>query len=109
MRPDLRKYLAVYALYVAALHTFDGPWKNWRRGRWVDEWTLTHVFWGAVAQRMGLSEGEAVVLGGLNEVFEAWLRRNRPDVLWGTPEPWRNVLLDIGTTWLGWKLARRAT
>lgn len=104
---NVKGFLGIYALYVLGLHVIPGPWKNWKRGRWVDKWTLTHILWGAVAQRYGVGQGEIVALAAANEAFEAWLRRNRPDVLWGTPEPWKNVAIDVGTTWAGWKLGAK--
>ncbi len=45
---NIKGFLGIYALYVAGLHLIPGPWKNWKRGRWVDKWTLTHILWGAV-------------------------------------------------------------
>ena len=105
MTPTLR-YLGLYALYVAGIHVIPGPWLRWSRGRLLDNWTWTHVAWGYVAQRMGVSRGTTVALAATNEAFEAWLRANRPDLLWGTPETPRNVVLDVATTWAGWELGR---
>lgn len=98
------KFLALYSGYVAALHTFDGPWREWKRdGDTVDNWTWTHVAWGMIARRMGLGRGEFMVLGALNEVVELGVRTWRPDLLWGTPESTANVVVDLASNLVGWE------
>lgn len=108
MQPPLNwRFVGLYAAYVASLHAFDGPWKRWPKGRAVDPWTLTHVAWGAVAHRMGLSRSQIMVLGIVNEIGEALVRRHRPDLLWGTPEGPYNTLVDLAANVVGYELARR--
>lgn len=108
MSPTAR-YVALYVLYVAALHAFDGPWRDWKRGRRgaIDKWTLTHLAWGALAARMGVPEDVFMALGAANELGEYAVRRARPDLLWGSPESGPNVLTDVAANWIGYKLGRR--
>ena len=73
----------------------------------VDSWTWTHVAFGALAHRMGLSLGEITALGAANEVGEAWIRSNRPDWLWGEPERLGNIAADTVANPVGWLLADR--
>lgn len=102
MERKLVPFLLAYGGYVLTLHLVVGPWRSWSRGEALDNWTLTHVAWGAIAKRMGLSARELLVLSLLNEGVEWWLRRNRPDLLWGEPETLLNVALDLGATGVGW-------
>lgn len=100
-------YIGLYAAYVAFLHAVPGPWRQWKKKpAALDTWTLTHLAWGALAQRMGLSVKEVMALGTVNEAIEAYIRLYRPDLLWGTPETARNVLLDLAATYAGWGAAR---
>jgi len=108
-RSVLFKYVALYGAYVVALHVVPGPWKNWKKGREgkaLDPWTLQHVLWGALGQRMGLTATEVLYLGTVNEIAEAGIRTLRPDLLWGTPESPSNVLADLVATWAGWGLGK---
>ncbi len=102
------RFLLAFGVYVAALHTVDGPWREWKRGREglaLDPWTLTHVGWGAAARAAGISAGEWFLLGLANEAVELVARKRRPDLLWGEPESPANVGLDLVTNALGWELA----
>ncbi len=104
------RYVALYGAYVAALHALDGPWRRWKfgwEGRAVDPWTLQHLLWGAIAQRVGVGPGQLALLGLANEAVEAGVRHYRPDLLWGTPETPLNVAADLVANQAGWELARR--
>ena len=99
----IARYLAAYAIYVAALHLIPGPWQREReRGGTLDLWTLTHVAWGAIGRRMGLDLGTVTGLAVLNELGELAIRRLRPDLVWGFDEPPANRLLDVAATAAGW-------
>lgn len=98
------RYIAAYAGFVAAMHVVDGPWQRWTKGKTVDMWTLTHVAWGAVARRMRVPFGTFMLLAATNEVVEWWVRENRPDMLWGTPESRANVAMDLVTNAAGYLL-----
>ena len=100
------RYIAMYGAYVAFLHAVPGPWRKWSKGQVVDWWTVMHVAWGALAERTGLSIQQLMVLTTANEIGEAGIRKYRPDLLWGTPEPWPNVAMDLVFTAMGHKLAR---
>ncbi len=105
------KFLGAYGLYVAGLHLIDGPWREWKQGRsgsTVDPWTATHVAWGVVAQRMGISREQFVALGALNELVEFGVRTYRPDMLWGSPESGANVVVDMVANLAGWELGKRS-
>ena len=102
------KFIGLYAAWVVGLHLVDGPWRHWkqgREGRPVDPWTLTHLAWGAIGQRMGVSRNQLVALGTVNEFVELGVRTFRPDLLWGTPESPANVIVDVAANWTGWELA----
>lgn len=91
-------FSAAYAAYVWLLHNVDGPWRRWKKGDAIDMWTFTHVLWGVIGKRWGLTANEMVVLSVLNEAGEAWVRANRPDLLFGSPESNANVIVDVGVT-----------
>lgn len=98
MRPELLKFVAAYGAYVVFLHAVPGPWQRWPKGENVDNWTWTHVLWGAIAKRMGVTAGELAVLVAANEGIEAVARAKRPDLLFGSPEGPGNVWVDVGAT-----------
>lgn len=105
--PNLLKYSALYLGYVAFLHTVDGPWRHWKDGREgavFDPWTLQHVLWGVLGQRMGLGPAQILTLSTLNEAAEYYVRTCCPDLLWGTPETPHNVAMDVIANMIGWKL-----
>lgn len=107
MNRNTLAYCALYAVYVAALHAIDGPWRRWkeeRPGKAVDGWTATHIVWGMIGRRMGVSEHDVLILSTLNEAVEAGVRTFRPDLLWGSPESAANVLTDMVATYAGYKL-----
>lgn len=54
---------------------------------------------------MGLHPTKILILSSINELVEAQVRKQRPDLLWGTPESPNNVFMDIVATLAGWKLA----
>ena len=100
-------FIASYATYVALIHAVPGPWRAWKKApKSLDTWTLTHLFWGALAQRMGLTIHDVMALGTVNEAIEAYVRLYRPDLIWGSPETARNVMLDLAATGGGWYVAR---
>lgn len=105
----LSRFLLAYGAYVAAVNLVDGPWKQWEKGQWVDAWTLTHVAWGVIAERMGLSLEQITALAVLNEVGEAVIRRNRSDLAFGSPESPANIAVDVGTTVGAWAASRELT
>ena len=99
------KFSALFLAYVTVLHTIDGPWRSWtqkRPGAAIDAWSLTHVAWGAIANRMDISFSDWMAMGALNEAVEAWIRQNRPDLLWGDPETGLNVAADLVANAAGW-------
>lgn len=101
--------MAWYAAYVAALHVVPGPWRQWKRdhaGSAIDPWTWTHLVWGLIAERMGISRRDFSIMGVTNEVVELGVRKARPDLLWGSPETAGNVIVDLAANALGWELGR---
>lgn len=103
-------FALLYGAYVVTLHAVDGPWRQWkvgREGRAIDPWTGQHVMWGAIAQRMGVSQGALFALGVVNEGIELATRTYRPDLLWGTPESPANVAVDLGSAAAGWWMASK--
>jgi hypothetical protein len=102
---NMGRFLAVYAAWVVLVNTTPGPWRGWSRGAQIDTWTGTHVAFGALAQRMGLSLAQITALGVANEVGEAWIRAHRPDLLWAAPESRQNIAVDIAANAAGWLLA----
>lgn len=98
MSPNLLKFIAWYGAYFGFLHVVPGPWQNWPKGESVDNWTYTHVLWGAIAKRMGVTAGELATLTLVNEGIEAVLRKKAPKLLFGTPEDPDNVWVDFGVT-----------
>ncbi len=105
-------YVLLYGAYVAALHLIPGPWHAWKRGyelRAVDPWTGQHLLWGAIAQRMGVSAGQLMVLGVLNEAAELLIRRYRPQWLWGQPDVPLNLAADLAANLVGWQGAQWLT
>ena len=89
-RPPINwRLVAAYSAYVVGLHVVDGPWRSWKKGRAgkaVDPWTLQHVLWGVIAERMRVGREQILLLSAVNEVVELGVRTFRPDMLWGTPE-----------------------
>jgi len=108
-RPAVRRYLVAYALTVGGMHAIDGPWKRWTKGGAVDMWTLTHVLWSVIGQRMGLTLQEVMTLATANEALEWGVRSTRPDMLWGTPESITNAMMDLTANWAGYRLAEVAS
>lgn len=98
---------ALYAGYVALLHIIPGPWRHWSRGKIFDEWMLTHLAGGVVAQYLGVSYKDYLILSVGNEAVEAGIRKYRPDLLWGEPESFGNVIGDLATGFLGYEATRR--
>jgi hypothetical protein len=98
VRPELLKFVARYGAYVAFLHMVRGPWQQWPKGESFDKWTWTHVVWGVIAKRMGVTAAELAVLSVANEGAEALVRANRPDLLFGSPEGPTNMLADVAVT-----------
>jgi len=103
---ELLQYGALFAAYVAALHTVDGPWERWSKGEVIDNWWLTHIAWGYLGARMNQSLGQQMALTAANEAAEAWARRYRPDWTWGTHESPANVTMDFVANALGWYIGR---
>lgn len=101
---SLPRFLTAYGAYVAALHTVPGPWQHWKRGQYVDAWTLTHVAWSMIGRRMGVPLPTMMALSVANEVGEAWIRRNRPQWLWAEPESPTNIVTDIVANYVGYHL-----
>lgn len=91
-------YSAAYMIYVTLLHQMEGPWKSWDKGDVIDAWTITHIVWGALGKKWGLSPSEMTVLAALNEVGEALVRKYRKDLLFGSPETVANIVTDIVVT-----------
>lgn len=100
----MSRFITAYVAYVAAMNLLPGPWRDWPKGRYVDPWTVTHIAWGMVAKRMGIDLSTLIGLTVLNELGEAWLRANRPDLVWGSPETSENVIVDVAATVAGWKV-----
>lgn len=100
----LTKFLTAYAAYVVTLHTVPGPWQQWKRGKFVDMWTLTHIAWSMVGKRMGVPLPTMMALSVANEIGEAWIRRNRKEWLWAEPESITNIATDIAANYVGYKL-----
>ena len=71
MTPRLLSFMAAYGAYVLFINTVDGPWRRWEKGNVFDTWTITHVAWGVLAKRWGLSLKEIATLTALNELGEA--------------------------------------
>jgi hypothetical protein len=76
----------------------EGPWQRWSKGEHVDRWTYTHVLWGIVAKRMGVTATELLSLSVANEAVEAWIRQNKPAMLFGSPEQPGNIVVDVVVT-----------
>lgn len=103
----LAQYICLYGGCVLAVNTINGPWRNWSRGTVLDMWTLTHVFWGWLGAKMDQSLGQQLALASSNELLEFFLRKYRPDLLWGEREaPW-NIPADVAGNIFGWKLGSR--
>jgi hypothetical protein len=103
---ELLTYAALFGATVVGMHVIPGPWTRWSEGKVVDKWWLTHVFWGWLGARMNQSLDQQMALTAANELGEAWIRQNRPDLLWGTPETPANVAMDFVGNALGWWLGR---
>ena len=100
----LLSYSAAYGATVAMLHLVDGPWKRWPKGQLIDNWTYTHIAWGVLAKIWGLSLEQITALTVINELGEAWVRKNRPNLLFGSPESAPNIGMDISTTLVAFRL-----
>jgi hypothetical protein len=100
----VRNFVALYLAYVAAIHFIDGPWKDWKKGAVVDNWTYTHIAWGMIAKKMGLTLDELFMLEVINEAGEGFVRETRPDLTFGSPESWGNIGADFVSTNVGWHL-----
>jgi hypothetical protein len=98
MSPNLLKFIAWYGAYAALLQAVPGPWQRWAKGEYVDNWTYTHVLWGAIAKRMGVTAAELATLTIANEGIEALLRKNTPGLLFGSPEGPANIATDVVVT-----------
>ena len=103
-KSQLTAYILSYLAFGYIGLKFEGPWKRWSTGRAVDIWTLTHVFWGWLGARMNQSFAQQMTLAGINEIFEFFLRRYRPDIVWGEGEPGLNVPVDLLSNAIGWRL-----
>jgi hypothetical protein len=105
---ELAAYIALFGVTVAAWNTIPGPWTQWSEGKVVDKWWLTHIVWGYLGARMNQSFGQQMALTAANEVGEAWVRRYRPEWLFGAPETPANVAMDFVGNAIGWWLGRKA-
>ncbi len=103
MNPNTLRAIGAYGGYVLFVHMVDGPWKQWDKGTCVDWWTVTHLACMSIARRMGVPFRDAMVLGVLNEVGEALVRRYRPDLLFGGPEPPCNIVMDLVANYVGYR------
>ena len=109
---QLATFSAAYTAYVIMLHTVDGPWRNWTikgKGPTLDAWSLTHLTWGVIGQKFGISLPALVGLSALNEAGEAYLRHIKFLGLWGEPESNLNILTDVASTAAGWYAATMLT
>lgn len=100
MSPTAR-FVTAYAGYVAAIHAIPQLFR-WPKGAVVDRWTVTHLVWGAIGQRMGVSLGTVTALSAANEVGEALVRHFRPDLVFGSPETPANITVDVLANIAGW-------
>lgn len=100
----LAQYICLYGAFVVAANGIKGPWWSWSRGTAIDMWTLTHILWGWLGARMDQSFGQQLALASSNEILEFFLRKYRPDLLWGEAEPGLNVPIDIAANALGWRM-----
>lgn len=98
---------ALYAGYVALLHVVPGPWRQWSRGKIIDEWMATHALLGIAAQYLGVSYKDYAILAVGNEALEAVIRKYRQDLLWGEPESFGNVIGDLVAGFAGYEATRR--
>ena len=97
------KFVLSYFLYAGIMNAIAGPWRKWSKGRYVDNWTWTHLAWGAVARQSGISLQSLILLSVANEVGEAVIRKHYPQLTFGSPETKENVVIDIAATVAGWK------
>lgn len=107
MKLDKRmlSFIAAYAAYVVGVHVIEGPWQNWKKTPGVyDNWTWTHVIWGAIAKQWGITLEELMLLSVANEGAEWALRQTRPDILFGTEESVGNVARDLAWTAIAFQL-----
>ncbi len=101
----LLRYVGLYGAYVLFLHTIPGPWHTWKEGREgkaIDPWTVSHVAWGLLGQRLGLTASKVTLLGSVNELVEHGVSAYRSDLLWGQPDVPANTAMDMVALLAGW-------
>jgi len=101
------KFILSYGAVTAGMHVLPGPWKNWKKKGTepaLDMWTATHVLWSMIAKKMGIPLYVLMGLAIANEGLEWYIRKNRPDLLWGSPENSSNVMVDLLANWVGYAL-----
>lgn len=97
-----------YATYVISLHVIPGPWSKWSsHGRAIDVWSLTHLLWGYIAGKYGISLPWLLAASSANELLEAYLRSIKFMGAWGDPETPSNILWDLIITSLGWAIHKK--
>ena len=101
------RFVGAYFAVAVFMNVVPGPRQRWDKGQVIDKYTWAHVAWGAIAERMGVTAEQLLALSVCNEVGEAVIRRNWPQLTWGAPETPANIALDIGANMAGWELARR--
>jgi len=103
-RTPTQKFILSYLAVVGGMHVIEGPWRHWTKGKVIDMWTLTHVVWSMIARSMGVSLEDLMKLAALNEGAEFFIRRYRPDMLWGTAEDAANVAADLAANYVGYQI-----
>ena len=77
---NLGKYLIAYAVWAIGINTIDyftpwlrkqegGGWQKAESFPYWDNWSWTHIGWGALASLMGLSTPTFVVINAANELI----------------------------------------
>lgn len=103
-KAKVAQYICLYGLFGLVGLTVKGPWKHWSTGKAIDPWTLTHILWGWIGARMDQSFKQQITLASFNEILEVFLRKYRPDIIWGEGEPGWNVPVDLVANALGWRM-----
>lgn len=106
MSPNAR-YISSFIATVAALHIIDGPWHRWSTDKAIDPWFFTHIGWGVIAARMGITPRDYWLMVAANGAVEMLSRAQKLPIVWGSRETPANVVMDVVANAVGYYPFRR--
>jgi hypothetical protein len=120
---NLGKYLIAYAVWAIGINTIDyftpwlrkqegGGWQKAESFPYWDNWSWTHIGWGALASLMGLSIPTFIVINAANElILEKALCHAADNIeaikFSANCDPWPHIAADFTYGMIGYMVAKQ--